>query len=222
MQSQNTTLAKASIAFATIALLCLLVLHFVSPEFDPSWRMVSEYALGDFKWLLSIFFVSWGLGSILLSLSLWKRIDKPGAKTGNVLLFISGIGASLAAWFDVSQPTGHGVAGLLGIPTVPVAALLLTYHLTRKSPWIQHKKPLLWLAHGTWVMVVAMVVAMIVMMNGFAQAGVPMGPDAPIPETLPDGVVAVVGYVNRLLILVDILWIIWVARIANQEIFRHK
>lgn len=214
MEQQNTVLTKASIAFATVALLCLLILHFVSPEFDPSWRMVSEYALGDSRWLLSIFFVSWGLSSILLSLSLWKRIDKLAAKIGNVLLFVSGIGASLAAWFDVSQPTGHGVAGLLGIPTVPIAALMLTYHLTRKSPWIQHKKPLLWLAHGTWVMVVAMVVAMIVMMNGFAQAGVPMGPDAPTPETLPDGVVAVVGYVNRLLILVDILWIIWVARIS--------
>ncbi len=218
MERQNNALTKASIGFSTVALLCLLILHFVSPEFDPSWRMVSEYALGDFKWLLSIFFVCWGLGSITLSLALWKRIDKPAAKTGAVLLFISGIGASLAAWYDVSQPTGHGIAGMLGIPTVPIAAVLLTYHLTRKKPWLQHKKPLLWLAHGTWVMVVAMVVAMIVMMNGFAQAGVAMGPDAPTPETLPDGVVAVVGYVNRLLILADILWIIWVARIANRDI----
>lgn len=217
MERQNTTLVKASIAFAIVALLCLFILHFVSPEFDPSWRMVSEYALGDFKWLLSIFFVSWGLGSILLSLSLWKRIDKPAAKTGNVLLFVSGIGASLAAWFDVSQPTGHGVAGMLGIPTVPIAALLLTYHLTRKSPWMRYKKILLWLAHGTWIMLVAMVVAMIVMMNGFAQAGVPMGPEAPVPEKLPEGVVAVTGYVNRLLILADILWVLYIARIGIKH-----
>jgi len=217
MNRNNHTLAKVSMGCSIAALLSLLILHIVSPEYEPGWRMVSEYALGEYKWLVSIFFIGWGLASIFLSLYLRKQIDKPAAKAGNVLLFVSGTGAALAAWFDVSQPTGHGVAGLLGIPTVPIATLLLTYHLTRKEPWMQYKKLLLLLAHGTWLVLVAMVAAMMVMMSGFAEAGVAMGPDAPVPEKLPDGVVAVTGYVNRLLILVDMLWIICIARIGIKH-----
>ena len=34
----------------------LIVLHVVSPEFAPSWRMVSEYANGGYPWLLLLVF----------------------------------------------------------------------------------------------------------------------------------------------------------------------
>jgi hypothetical protein len=39
-------LAVLTIVSGSLSLLCLLALHFVSPEFQPSWRMISEYALG--------------------------------------------------------------------------------------------------------------------------------------------------------------------------------
>jgi len=42
-------------------LLFLASLHVLSPEFDPSWRIVSEYALGNFGWVLSLMFVSWAV-----------------------------------------------------------------------------------------------------------------------------------------------------------------
>ena len=49
------------------------------------------------------------------------------------------------------------------------------------------------------------------MMNGFKEAGITIGPDRAVQTSLPDGVVAEVGYVNRLLIVVDFLWAIIVA-----------
>lgn len=204
------------------SLLCLFLLHFLSPEFESGWRMVSEYALGNHKWLISLFFIFWGLSSILLAVNLWKQVTSKASKAGVILLFISGIGASLAAWFDVSKPTGHGIAGLLGIPTIPIAALLISYHVSKKREWFSFANPIKLLAHSTWITLVLMVITMVVMMSGFQNAGIETGPDSPPPNHVPEGVIAVAGYVNRLLILVDVLWLIFVARairsLSNVEL----
>lgn len=205
-------LAKSAIGAGAIALACLLLLHFISPEFEPDWRMVSEYALGEYKFVVSIFFVSWGLSAVLLASLLWSLISNKKAKGGVILLFVSGIGATLASVFDVSQTAGHGFAGLLGIPTVPVAALLISYHLAKKAAWDPFAKPVKLLTHLTWISLALLVGAMFHLISVFEGAGIPMGPDAPVPDSLPGGAIVFVGYVNRLLIVVDILWVIIVAR----------
>ena len=209
-------------ASSAISLFCLLLLHFFSPEFEPNWRMVSEYALGNHRWLVSLFFIFWGLSSITLAFSLWNQVSSKASKVGVILLFISGIGASLAALFDVSQPTGHGIAGFLGIPTVPVAALLISYHLSKKHEWFSFSKPMKYLAHGTWISLVLIIITMVIMMSGFQNAGIEMGPDSPPPSHVPDGVVALVGYVNRILILIDIFWLIYVAKALKSLEIQHS
>jgi small-conductance mechanosensitive channel len=73
-------LATIVIIFSVLSLLCLLILHFVSPEFKPSWRMISEYALGKHKWLVTSFFIFWGLASIILALVLWSEVSSTWAK----------------------------------------------------------------------------------------------------------------------------------------------
>lgn len=213
--STKSNLPNLVIAASSLSLLSLLLLHFLSPEFEPNWRMVSEYALGKHKWLVSSFFIFWGVSSMLLAVNLWKKVSSKASKTGVVLLFISGIGATLAAPFDVSQATEHGIAGLLGIPTVPIATLLIAYHLSKKQEWVSFSRSIKLLAHSTWISLVLMVVTMIVMMTGFQNAGIQMGPDSPVPTSVPNGVIALVGYVNRILIVVDILWLIFVARAIN-------
>ena len=212
MQSERSALPNIIIAASGISLFCLLLLHFLSPEFEPHWRMVSEYALGKHKWLVSLFFIFWGLSSILLAAALWSHVTTRSSTAGVILIFISGVGSALAALFDVSQTTGHGIAGLLGIPTVPIATLLISYHLSKKPEWLSFAKPIKFLAHGSWIVLVLMIVTMVIMMTGFQNAGIEVGPDAQPPTHVPDGVIALVGYVNRLLILVDILWLIIVAR----------
>jgi len=76
-------------------------------------------------------------------------------------------------------------------------------------------KPLKLLAHGTWISLVLMVIAMFVMMMGFKNAGIEMGPDSAPPANVPEGVIALVGFTNRLLIVVDILWLIFTARVLK-------
>lgn len=212
MMITKIQLLQIPIISGVISLVYLLLLHFLSPEFEPGWRMVSEYALGKYGLVVSLFFIFWGLSSITLAVSLWKIASNKKGKFGVVVLFISGIGACLASYYDVSENTGHSVATLSGVPTVPVATLLITYHLAKKQEWLPYIKPIKWIAHLTWVSLLLMAVALIVMINGFQNAGVTSAPGSSPPIAVPEGVIAVVGYANRLLIIVDILWLIVVAK----------
>ncbi len=60
--------AILSLAASITTLVCLAALHVLSPEFDPSWRVVSEYALGGHRWALSLMFLAWATSSWGLAL----------------------------------------------------------------------------------------------------------------------------------------------------------
>ena len=62
--------ALLAMVAAAATLLLLAGLHILSPEFDPSFRMVSEYALGHYGWVLSLMFLAWGISSWALALAL--------------------------------------------------------------------------------------------------------------------------------------------------------
>jgi len=57
--SHTERAARFAIAAAATSALFLLGLHALSPEFEVSWRMVSEYANGTFGWLLTAVFITW-------------------------------------------------------------------------------------------------------------------------------------------------------------------
>ena len=50
--------ARLALGAAVATLLLLASLHVLSPAFDPSFRMVSEYALGQYGWVLSLMFLA--------------------------------------------------------------------------------------------------------------------------------------------------------------------
>jgi hypothetical protein len=208
----NVLAAKWSMVTAAISIAALVSLHVLSPEFGPSWRMVSEYANGKFEWILFVFFVSWGLSSWFLALVLWPYVSSIAAKVGVVFLVISGLGEILAAFFNANHPL-HGLSGTLGIPTMVIAALLISYHLKGRPEWKNRRGTLLWSAHATWISVLMVVVTMVVMINGFKEAGIAIGPGQQPPSAVPDGVVAVVGYANRMLIAAYIGWLLVVSNV---------
>src|ERR1039457_5429987 len=51
--------AWLAITTTFVTILLLAALHVLSPEFSPSWRVISEYALGRYGWVLSLMFLSW-------------------------------------------------------------------------------------------------------------------------------------------------------------------
>jgi hypothetical protein len=105
------------------------------------------------------------------------------------------------------------MAFALGVPTFPIAALLVSYHLIKKTTWNHYNTGILISAHATWIGLVLMAASMILMMSGFKQAGIPMGKDATPPESVPPGVIAVAGYFNRLLVLCNAGWALLMASV---------
>jgi len=208
--TNKTNFARLTIASAVISLLCLLVLHFVSPEFDPGWRMISEYASGNHEWLLTLFFVFWGAGSFFAILLLWNAVTSKWAKFGVILICLSCVGQFMGGIFNVKH-TLHGFAFLLGVPSLPIAALLVSYHLIKKDDWKKYKSPILFSAHFTWISLVLMAVSMVLMISGFQKAGVPMGEGIAPPKSVPHGVIAVNGYANRILVFAYIYWLMLIA-----------
>jgi Protein of unknown function (DUF998) len=208
----NLIVGQLALATSILSLLCLLTLHFVSPEFQPSWRMISEYALGAHRWLITAFFVLWGVSSLLLAAILWPAMTNWWGLLGVVLLILSGVGEIMGGLFDVKHPW-HGLAFGLGVPSLPIAALLIGYTLISIDPWSRHGFSILVSTHAAWISLILMAVAMGVMFAGFKKAGIPMDPNAPPPDRVPDGVIALGGYANRLLVLCYVGWLIVIARV---------
>jgi Protein of unknown function (DUF998) len=202
--------AWASLALTAATILLLAALHVLSPEFDPSWRVISEYALGRYGWVLSLMFLAWGLSTWALAVTIRSQVKTKAGKTGVALLLVAGLGEAMASVFDVRHEVGHGIAGLLGIVGLPAAALLLSVSLGRTQPWSAARRPLLWLAHLTWVSVVLLVVTLVLMTVQFEHANGGKLPQH-APKSLPPGVVGLDGWADRLVVVSNCLWVAFVA-----------
>ena len=143
----------------------------------------------------------------------WNLVGSIWASIGIILLFISGIGAIMGGLFDIKHPK-HGLSFMLGVPTLPLATLLIGYHLLSQEGWSSHRSVLLLFSHAPWIALVLMGGAMALLFSGFKKAGYPMGPDVEPPEKLPEGVIPLAGYANRLLVLCYLIWPILVASIV--------
>jgi hypothetical membrane protein len=205
-------LAILSIASGVLSLLCLVILHFLSPEFQPSWRMVSEYALGKHKGWLTLFFFLWGLSTVLFAVLLWGKVTGMWASLGVGLVFVSGIGAIMGGLFDIKHKW-HGLAFGLGVPTFIIGSLLVGYYLAGLEYWSSYRTILLLSSHAVWISFLLMGAAMALMFSGFKKVGVTFGPDAEPPTEVPPGVIALVGYANRLLVLCYIGWAVLISTI---------
>lgn len=204
-------IATLSIIAGILSILCLLALHVVSPEFKPNWRMISEYAMGKYKWLLTLFFSFWSLSNLLVAYLLMQVVTTNAALIGVLLLAVSGIGALMGGMFDIKHKL-HGLSFLLGVPTLPIGALIISYHLINQPPWNTNATLIIYAAHATWISVVIMAVTMMLLFSGFKKAGIAMGPNEEPPKEVPQGVIAISGYANRILVLAYIFWVLVMAQ----------
>ena len=210
--SNNSTTARLALAAAITTLLTLAVLHILSPEFAPSWRMVSEYANGNYSWVLSLMFIFWAISSWSLVFTLWSEVKTTAGKVGLYFLIAAGIGEAMAAVFDINHSL-HGLASLIGIGGLPIAALLISTSLGRMDDWSAAKKSLLVTANLTWISVLLMGITFAILITTFTQAGGDMT-STEVPTSLPDGVIAWVGWANRFLIVAYCAWVTAVAWLA--------
>jgi hypothetical protein len=208
--SSNRAPAFAPAAWVTIAasgavLLLLAGLHALSPEFDPSLRAVSEYAKGRYGWVLSLMFASWALSSWSLAVTVWPSVKAIGGRFGLGFLIAAGGGEAMASVFDINHPL-HGLAGMIGVLSLPIAAMLISVALGRTQSWSAARNVLLWTANFTWASLALLV---FLLMAGYIRAGNRMTRDS----------FAFMGWANRLLILA---YCVWQMVIAGQALRRPR
>lgn len=214
--SQISEWAAWSAILTTVATILLLVgLHVLSPEFSPSWRVISEYALGHYAWVLSLMFLFWGISSWALVAAIWPEVHTNAGRVGLWFLIIAGVGEVMASVFDVRHEIGHGIAGLLGVIGFPIAALLLSVALGRNETWNSARRGLLWIANLSWISVVLLVATLAIMTMQMARIN---GGHLPqhAPKSLPPGVLALDGWADRLIVLSNCAWVLLAAWHAIQ------
>jgi hypothetical protein len=145
---------------ASMFLILLVLLHFIKREFDPSWRMISEYEIGCHGWLMRIAFICLSVSCYSLVVFLWQRVSL----AGEIILIIAGTGTLGAAIFaadpitmprnEVSTVGGlHTMFGVFFIIGFPIAVTVIGWHVTDPSldpikAWLPWMSVAVWLG---WV-----------------------------------------------------------------------
>ena len=198
--------ARLAFAGAAIFLILLAVLHVLEPEFDPSWRMISEYELGAYGGMMQIAFFSWGLGFIALAVALRPFMKNTGGRLGLILLAAAGmmdIGAGIFITDPITAPANagttagllHSVCGMSFIFGLPVVATLICWGLAHDAAVIAERRQLIFITALPWLGLLAFFGAIII----FAPSVNGYGPEA------------LIGWPNRFMVVAYTAWLMIVA-----------
>lgn len=199
--SPSRTLALFGFGGALLFAILLGLLHILRTDLAPGWHVISEYANGPHGWLMTIAFAALATSCAATALAIAPYADGWGVWIGLGLVTLAAIGLGMAALFpaDIVQDpmppmswTGnmHGIASMLGNPTLMVGMLVLAYALPGHTPWQDAGGVLQIFAHLAWISFVAMMVGMFVFL--------PQG---------TGGLAALVGGGNRLLVIAYAVWL---------------
>jgi len=209
--------ARLSLAGAATFLALLTLLHFIKPEFDPSWNMISEYEIGQYGWVMQLAFLCVALSCVSLVVAIRSQAQTMGGWIGLALLLVAAIGMTIAA-IGVTDPittpkeemTAHGnlhaLGFMLGVPSLTIAAVLVSLSLGRNPAWSPARRALLWTAHLPWVSLLAMIATLLVLLP---RNGGKFGPSV------------VIGWPNRLYMVACCAWLMTVAW-STLQVFRQK
>lgn len=199
--------AMIALLFAGSFLLILFSLHFLEPKFDPSWRMISEYEIGKFGWLMRIAFFCWAGAMLFTLLAIWPVLASLSGWVTRVwfsLFVLALIGAGI---FTTNPITGaepnladnlHKVCGSVVILTFPIATLFATRSLLL-NPDLAHASGLLIaLTALTWLSMFAYFASIIAARRKDPNAGTG---DSHI----------LMGWPNRIMVVCYIAWLVGVA-----------
>ncbi|GAA4470581.1 hypothetical protein GCM10023189_59430 [Nibrella saemangeumensis] len=180
----------------------VLLLHLISPEFDPTIRFISEYGVGSFGYLLTAGFLALGAGSLLLVLALFRLENAGGLvwKAGIALLTIWGVSVMLDGIFPIDEGVEpvtssgqiHLMAAMVAFLALMAASLLLSLRF--------QKMPLLrWMATTALVIVAIIFISFIVSM---------------VLDTVLQGLT------QRIFVLACVAWLVFVAMGVRSSLAR--
>jgi hypothetical protein len=204
-----------SIVFAVTFLAILTLLHVLKPEFEPAWRMISEYEMGRFGWMMRVAFFCWGTSLLLLLITIWPSLGSVSGAVGRwwltviaVALLGAGVFKTNAITENTPNPinTIHTLCGTIVILTFPIAATLVVNSLLQNNSWFPVHGQLIVITLLVWLGMIAFFASIIVSRRIDPSAG-RVGPNVYL------------GWLNRILVVTYITWLIVVA-IHALRIFR--
>jgi len=144
--------AWALLIFGVVYFVLLLTLHIIKPEIDPTWRFISEYAIGQYGWMMTLTFICIAGSQLSLFVAVRTQIKTIVGYAGLFLLMVSAIGILIAAAFQTdpinTNPeamTESGSMHILGasLDWTPFATLFISLSLARTRFWFAKRRQLL-------------------------------------------------------------------------------
>jgi len=165
VMTNSSIVLPSRIAAAGAAAVALIIigLHALKPEFEPSWRFISEYAIGRHAWIMKGGFLIWALSCAALALALWQEVRNRAGKVGVGILLLVAAAMVPAGLFPQDPITAapnelttsgsiHALASMIGIPGLPIAAVLISSSLWRtNAQWRSSRSLIMATAHATWI-----------------------------------------------------------------------
>jgi thiosulfate reductase cytochrome b subunit len=196
-----TSSIAAGVTFGGAAafLLILAGLHVLKPQLDPSWCLISEYAIGRHGWLMSLAFVSLSASCFALHFAL-------GLSLGGIALAVVALGALGSALF-VADPTAtpwmsqtssgrlHTASATLFVLGFPPATTIIGWSLSGDQTPASTQSLLAWMSLIVWA-------GFLVFIGSVIFYGAPkcrFGPQVRI------------GWQNRLMMVIYSAWLMIVA-----------
>ena len=154
VEGMSVFFATASIACFTYSVLALLLLHVLRPDYAPAHHMISDYAVGPYGWVMTIWFLAMSCGCLMLLLGLVRSGPNTiAARIATLLLGVASIGLVVSAIFptDVQPPstrTGeiHDMSFLVNIVSILLAIVLLSVNFGSQPRWRPYRRTALTLA----------------------------------------------------------------------------
>jgi len=206
------TIAQASIVFGISFIALLTLLHFLKPELSPVWRMISEYEIGRFGWIMRLAFFCWGASTLTLLIAIWSSLESTGGVIGRwwfVLIVLALFGAGIFKTDPITEITNsiennlHTLCGAIVILTFPIAATLVKNSLLQNNAWMAMQVRLNIATYLIWFGMVAFF-ASIIISRVIDPSAERVGPKVYL------------GWPNRFMVLTYALWLIIIADNAIQ------
>ena len=205
--------SRAAMALAVAFLAILFSLHFIKPEFDPSWRLISEYEVGRFGWLMTLAFVCWGGSVLTLQQAIQTSMRTTSGRIGRWWLGLIGVAMIGAGVFrttasdDPNITTAailHLAFAAIVVLTFPLAASLVAGTLARHPNWVAVRGWLVGVTIFVWFSLLAFFAWSIVasMIHPTAEGFSPQ---------------LRLGWPNRFVAVAYSVWLIVVARYAARS-----
>ena len=189
------------VAFAVLFILLLIVLHFLKPEFDPKWRMISEYEIGKYGWLMQIAFLSWGLSTLSVLLMLLRI----GNGTFIIYIWLSILvlalfGAGIFKTDPIMETSKslenklHTICGSIVILTFPILATIICVRYIRQN-----------VINIPGILIIFTILTWITQFSFFTSITISQKKD---PKAGRVGPTIYLGWPNRIMVLFYSLWLI--------------